>query len=132
MTSGFETFVGFLMTVGIILYGWGQYRNGQSAAGARAAQDASDTVNLLKTRIDILEKELKEHAILHEKNREEIIRLQEQIKHKDVLIDQYFNIITNRNPKLEETLTDVRNFLQALNQKLDGTDKVILEKSRQS
>ena len=127
MTVGFETFIAFLASVGVILYGWGQYRNGKSTAAQREAQNAADTVALLNTRTSTLEKQLEEaNRKIHE-NEIQMAKMEEAMKHKDLLIDQYFQIITNRNPDLEKTLEEVLKFLKALNEKIGEGTKLTVE-----
>jgi predicted RNase H-like nuclease (RuvC/YqgF family) len=118
MSTGFQFFLGCLASIGVILYGWGQYRNGKSSAAQRSAQEASDTVALLKTRTDTLEKQLSEQAKQLHDYEIQMAKYEEALKHKDALIEQYFKIITNRNPDLEKTLEEVVKFLKALNEKI--------------
>ena len=110
MSTGFEIFIGFLSFIITCALVWGQYRNGKGIAAQRAAQDANDTVSLLKTRADTFEAQLKDAIAQLTAQHDEIIRLQEANKHKDALIEQYMSIITNRNPDLEKTLVESATF----------------------
>ena len=91
------------------------------------AQTAADTINVLQQSVNAFKTELetakKEIAVQHD----EIIRLQEANKHKDGQIEQYLQIISNRNPELEKILTDVSAFLAALNQKIGDGQKIVVQ-----
>jgi len=122
----FQTFLETVIAIGIILYGVGQYRAGRAANKSQDAQTASDTINLLSQRADAFRAEIDEAKKQLNAQHDEIIRLQEANKHKDALLDQYMKIITNRNPELEKTLKDVRDFLEALNKKIGDGDTVVI------
>jgi septal ring factor EnvC (AmiA/AmiB activator) len=122
--EGFSIFLQTVIALGVIVYGFGQWRSGQSVKNSEDITSANGTIDLLKARADAFEAELKEAKKLHQSNHDEIIRLQEANKHKDKQIDEYLKIISNRNPELEKTLKDVRDFLQVLNTKLSNLPKI--------
>src|SRR5579862_7685880 len=119
-----NTYLAILGTVGVVIFGIAQWRNGRTSASQKQAQDAADTVALLKTRTDTLEKQLDEATKKIHDNEIAMAKMEEAMKHKDALIDQYFKIITNRNPDLEKTLEQVRDFLAALNEKIGDGAKI--------
>ncbi len=117
-------YLSILGTVGVIIFGVAQWRAGKISGKGLSAQTAADTVALLQASVNAFKTELadakKEIASQHD----EIIRLQEANKHKDDQIQAYLKIISNRNPELEKTLEDVRNFLDALNRKIGNGAKI--------
>ena len=127
MTPGFEVFIGFLATIGTAVFLVAEWRGGKLSGKGLQAQTAADTINVLQQSVNAFKTELetakKEIAVQHD----EIIRLQEANKHKDAQIEQYLQIISNRNPELEKILTDVRAFLAALNQKIGDGQKIVVQ-----
>lgn len=123
--EAFQTFISTLLTIGVVFFAVGQWRAGRDAKTGKVIEEASSTIKVLESRANAFEKDLKDARVLHERNREEIIRLQEAIKHKDIQIEQYYKIITNRNPELESVLKDVRNFLQVLSDKIGDGFKIV-------
>lgn len=117
-------YLSILGTVGVIIFGVAQWRAGKISGKGLSAQTAADTVALLQASVNAFKTELadakKEIASQHD----EIIRLQEANKHKDDQIQAYLKIISNRNPELEKTLEDFRNFLDALNRKIGNGAKI--------
>lgn len=106
-------FNAIIIIVGII-FAIAQWRNGRNKSAIDALSQANGTIDLLTKRADAFGNELEEMKKMHHDNELKIAKLEESNKHKDQLIDQYFAIITNRNPKLEETLLQVRDFLEVL------------------
>ena len=127
MTPGFEIFIGFLASIGTGVFLLAEWRGGRLSGKGLQAQTAADTINVLQQSVNAFKTELetakKEIAVQHD----EIIRLQEANKHKDAQIEQYLQIISNRNPELEKILTDVRAFLAALNQKIGDGQKIVVQ-----
>lgn len=116
--EGYQAFISTLLTIGIIMYAIGQWRGGRVKKNDDAISSANQTMDLLKKQADAIQKDL-DGAKQHIRDNEiQIAKMEESIKHKDMLLDQYFKIITNRNPDLEQTLKDVRFFLESLNKKI--------------
>ena len=121
-----NTYLAFLGTIGIVVFALAQWRSGRATGKGLNAQTAADTVALLQSSVNAFKGELAEAKKQIHDSELEIVRLQEANKHKDEQIKAYLEIIANRNPDLEQTLTDVRNFLAVLNQKLgDGAAIVV-------
>lgn len=100
--EAFNTFLSTVITIGIIFYGIGQFRAGRNKKDNDSVTNANSTIQLLKSRLDVMQVELTEGKALHVKNREEIIRLQEQAKHKDAEIKRLLDILRDRNPETEQ------------------------------
>ena len=98
----FNAFLSTVITIGIIFYGVGQFRAGRFKKETETVSNANATIQLLNNRVDVMQKELDEGKSLHIKNREEIIRLQEQAKHKDAEIKRLLDILRDRNPETEQ------------------------------
>lgn len=107
-----------LLGLGAIAFVFGQWRNGRRESKAETVSAYNGTIELLKSQISALESKSNQAEQENKSNHDEILKLQEAIKHKDQQIDQYLKIITNRNPQLEETLKQVRDFLEVLNKKM--------------
>ena len=120
--STFQIFLNTITAVGVIIYAIAQVRNGRSKKESDALASANGTIDLLTKRADAFSAELETMKKLHRDNEINIAKLEEASKHKDLLLEQYLKIITNRNPELENTLKEVRNFLEELNKKIgNGT-----------
>ena len=127
MTNTMETYLAFLGTIGILVFALAQWRSGKLSGKGLSAQTASDTVALLQASVTAFKTELEEAKKKIAEQHDDIIRLQEANKHKDDQIQQYLSIISNRNPDLEKTLTEVRNFLETLNTKIVDSTKVVVQ-----
>jgi len=122
--EGYSAFLSTILSIGILTYAIGQWRAGRRQNKTDDINTANSTIDLLNKRATAIEKELdlaKTHIRESEIN---IAKLEEALKHKDATIDLYFKIITNRSPELEQTLKDVRNFLEALNKKINDGVKI--------
>jgi hypothetical protein len=115
-----NTYLAILGTIGVAIFGIAQWRAGKLSGKGLNAQTAADTVALLQASVTAFKGELAEAKKEIASQHDEIIRLQEANKHKDDQIAQYLAIIANRNPDLEKTIGEVRNFLAALHEKLGG------------
>lgn len=107
MTSGFQVFIGFLVSVGVAAYSVGQWRAGRATA-------AASTIKLLQDRASALETAFKDEQAITKKDHEEIIRLQEELKHSKEENARLLSIIANRNPDLEKVLNQVATYLEVL------------------
>ncbi len=123
--DGFSVFLQTIIAVGVVFYAIGQWRNGNHNKNAEDISEANSTISVIKARADAFQSELEEAKRLHRENHDEIIRLQEALKHKDQMLEQYLKIITNRNPDLEVTLKEVRNFLEILTLKMGDVMKMV-------
>ena len=124
-----NTYLSILGTIGIAVFAWSQYRSGKLSGRGLSAQTAADTVALLQASVTAFKTELAEAKKEIASQHDEIIRLQEAVKHKDDQIQEYLKIIANRNPDLEKTLSDVRNFLDALNKKIGNGAQIHVDTS---
>lgn len=121
----FSTFLNTLLVAGVLFYGIGQWRSGRTKKNGEDIASANTTIDLVRKQADALEVELKKANEKIHNNEISMTRLEESIRHKDLLLEQYLNIITNRNPDLEATLKEVRDFLKVLNTKLGDGGKVV-------
>ena len=119
-----NTYLSILGTIGIAVFAWSQWRSGKVSGKSLSAQTAADTISVLQASVNTFKAELEEAKKKIAEQHDDIIRLQEANKHKDDQISQYLGIISNRNPDLEKTLTQVRDFLAALNAKIGDGAKV--------
>ena len=110
--------INICIAIGGVIFAIGQWRNGRSKKESDALSTANSTIDLLSKRADAFQKELEDMRKMHHENEIKIAKLEEVNKHKDALLEQYLRIISNRNPELEETLKQVRDFLEALNIKI--------------
>lgn len=107
MTSGFQVFLGFMISVGVIAYAIGQWRTGRAVS-------AASTIQLLQDRADTLEKAFTDAQTESKQDHEEIIKLQSELKHTKEENARLLAIIANRSPDLEKVLTEVRGYLAIL------------------
>lgn len=131
MTPGFETFLGFLGTIATGVFFWSEWRAGKLSGKGLAAQTAADTINVLQASVNTLKSELKDAQVKIDSQHDDIIRLQEALRHKDDEIKRYLDIIANRNPELEKTLAEIMKFLNALNEKIGDGTKLTVEPVQQ-
>ena len=127
MTPGFEVFIGFLATIGTAVFLVAEWRGGKLSGKGLQAQTAADTINVLQQSVNAFKDELAQANAKIALQHDDIIRLQEALKHKDDEIKRYLDIIANRNPDLEKTLGDVRGFLEMLNKKIGNANSLIID-----
>ena len=107
-----------IMAIGIIAFSIGQFVTGKKEVKIADVDNANSTVRLFKDRADLLEKDLrilrnefeaykKETLIKEESNKKTIIQQEDLIK-------TYGAILQNRNPELENTLKEIRDYLKLL------------------
>jgi chromosome segregation ATPase len=129
------TYLSIIGTIGVAIYLFAEWRGGRLSGKGLAAQTAADTIEVLQKSVDAFKAELTEANKKHDtqiaaanaeiaKQHDQIIRLEEANKHKDGQIEQYLQIISNRNPELEKVLTDIRAFLTVLNEKIGDGQKI--------
>lgn len=79
----------------------------------------NDTKAQFKKYQDKKEAEFKKYqqevTIVQQQTHDEVIRLQEQIKHKDGLIEQYTDILQNRDPELKDFMAKMTAFTAKVN-----------------
>lgn len=126
--NGFNTFLEIISALGILFFAIGQFRAGRDTAKSNELNDAKNTVQLYQSKMDLLEKEMKEMKAQQKHDGEEIIRLQEQIKHKDDQIKQYVAILQNRDPELQKVLTSINVTLEDTNHTLEDIKDYISKK----
>lgn len=110
--------VGIIISIAGLFAGIGYYKQGRNDAKSSETQSANETVELFKNRSDGLEKELhalrkdfesyKKEAQLKEDGYKKTITQQED------LIRTYSDVLKNRNPELEKTLGEIRDYLKEL------------------
>ena len=99
------TLLNVILLIGGSAFIIGQWRNGGNKKNSDAVINANNTIDLLNKRIVVLEGNSKEQH-------DDIIRMQEQIKHKDMLIQQYEAIFKNRNPEMEIFMKNMTDSVQ--------------------
>lgn len=90
-----------IVAVGVVVFAFAQYRNGKAQGVSTEIATAGGTIDLLQKSVDVLRSELNSAKADLLKEHDEIIRLQESLKHKDEQIKQYLDILQNRNPEMD-------------------------------
>lgn len=90
-----------ILAIGVVVFAYAQWRNGKMQGVSNEIVTAGGTIDLLQKSVSVLRGELDETNTKLLKEHDEIIRLQEQLKHKDEQLQQYLQILQNRNPELD-------------------------------
>jgi hypothetical protein len=115
--------------VAIIIYGISQWLSGRSNAKSADMLDAERTIKLIKERADALELKLKQqdedNKKIQQEQNNQIIRLEERVKHLDGLNKQYVEILQDRDPELKE-------FMKNMSTAVDFFKAYVIENSRRT
>ena len=125
----FANVLNIIVILGGLIFVIAQWKNGKGVKNAGDISIANSTIDLIQKQANAIGVELEKAQKQIKLDHDDIIRLQEANKHKDQLLKEYMTIITNRNPELEVVLKDVRNFLDALNRKINDGVKVQINAS---
>lgn len=121
--------IGIIVAMAGLFAGIGYYRQGKNEAKGSETKSANETVELFKNRADGLEKEFKEYKIKadtdfnklrseFESYKKEMLIKEDShkktIDQQENLLKTYASILQNRNPELESTLKEIRDFLKML------------------
>ncbi len=104
---------------GLIAFTVGQFRNGKVKSNSDEIATANTTIGLLKSSLDVMEKNLAEEKSLRLQDHDELVRVQEQLKHSKEKNGELMAILQNRNPELESLLKLLQTSVDKLNNFLE-------------
>lgn len=108
--------------LGVVFMTYNNYRSNTSATAGEALRNYETLVQQIKDQKTELEKKMSDLAAMHSLEINELHRQMGEkdstIKTQQQLIAEYKATIDNRNPELENTLKDIRNFMSLINEAL--------------
>lgn len=102
-----------VVSLGVIVYGVSQWRNGTSKISYQTVQAYKDQLDIMERRYTEQQKTLNEQA-------GKIGELTGLIAGKDTQIADYRRILENRNPNLEKTLEEILGFMKGVDNRLSA------------
>ena len=112
------SFCAIVVSLAGLFAGIGYYKQGKNDRRSSDVNSANSTVKMFKDRADILDTELKQLRADFEAYKKEVTIKEEAYKktvaQQEDLIKTYGAILQNRNPELEATLKEIRDFLKEL------------------
>lgn len=106
--NAYLVFLNSIIALAGVAFVIGQWRNGYFKGNVEALAQANAANKAYQDRIGILEENMKLMYEENKKTHDEVIRMGEQLKHKDDLIKQYVELLQNRNPELVEFMKFTR------------------------
>lgn len=125
------TLVAIIVSLAGLFAGIGYYKQGKADAKGSEVNSANDTIELFKNQAEGFKADLRKIQNDFDNFRKEVAVKEEAYKktisQQEDLIKTYAAILQNRNPELEATLKEIRDFLKSLQMASDH-NKGILDK----
>ena len=125
--DAFQVFLNTIIATGVIAFAIGQFKTSRNKKDSDNIKGANDIILLLNNRLDVMDKEVAESKLMQQKHHDEIIRLQEQLKHKDQEIKRLLDILRDRNPETEKFMKVVGDAASKSHGYMESTQRMLGE-----
>lgn len=127
MNEVFSVFLQTIIAAGVVAYAVGQFRNGKYKTGVESLDEAKKTIDILQSKSNVFEQELKDAKKQQQEHHDEIIRLQEALKHEKEKSDGYLAILRDQNPETKKFMSLLTEAAVQSKTYMETTGKVMME-----